>query len=150
MMLWLNAKLYWQETTIYKTNKDSIITKWNHDLGLSCFCKTDHPEMCLLMDEVSSDLSQKGDVHISGAKCTCGRGTNSEIKGHHIDKHFTLLDFVALIGDPLPCLVILASVQDTLIVEASIDPFFTQTCMSYFVEENGKSVPATGWSLVTI
>ena len=32
-----------------------------------------HPQNCLVVDEVGSDTSQKGDGHAGGAKYLCGR-----------------------------------------------------------------------------
>ena len=110
------------DTPIYSTNNGSIATKWSQKFGLHCTHKIDHPEMCLVVDEVGSDLSQKGDGHIGGAKYACEKGTHSQNKVQHTDKHFTLLGFIALTGEPVLCLVILAGVQEILSVESGIDP----------------------------
>ena len=115
------------EIPIYTTNNGSIATEWEEKFGLPCTHKIDHPEMCLVVDEVGSDLSQKGDGHIGGAKYACEKGTHAQNKVQHTDKHFTLLGFTALTGEPVLCLVILAGVQEVLSVESGIDPFVTQT-----------------------
>ena len=115
------------DTPIYTTNNGSIATEWNTKFGLPCTHKIDHPEMCLVVDEVGSDLSQKGDGHIGGAKYACEKGTHAQNKVQHTDKHFTLLGFTALTGEPVLCLVIFAGVQEALSLESGINPFVTQT-----------------------
>jgi hypothetical protein len=112
---------------MYAKNDGSIATEWNDKFGLPCTHQIDHPQMCLVVDEVGSDLSQKGDGHIGGAKYACEHGSHAQNKVQHTDKHFTLLGFTALTGEPVLCLVIIAGVKETLAVESGIDPFVTET-----------------------
>ena len=112
---------------VYETADGTPATEWKDVFGIPCTHKIDHPEMCLVVDEVGSDLSQKGDGHIGGSKYACERGTVPQNKVQHTDKHFTLLGFTALTGDPVLCLIIIAGVQESLSVESGIDPFVTQT-----------------------
>ena len=60
-----------------------------------------HPEMCLVVDEVSSNISQRGDGHIAGMKYCCEYGSIPNNKASHNDRHFTLLGFTALTGEPV-------------------------------------------------
>jgi len=136
------------DTPIYSTNNGSIATEWSQKFGLPCTHKIDYPEMCLVVDEVGADLSQKGDGHIGGAKYACEKGTHAQNKVQHTDKHFTLLGFTALTGEPVLCLVILAGVQEALSVESGIDPFVAQiygdASDDYFFDRNygpGKLYP---------
>ena len=115
------------ETPIYTINDGSIATTWKKKFELPCTHKIDHPELCLVVDEVTSDLSQKGDGHIGGAKDACEKGIHAQNKVQHTDKHFTLIGFTALTGESMLCLVILADIQEALSVEADINPFVTQT-----------------------
>ncbi len=39
--------------------------------GLPCTHTLKHPDMCLVVDEVGSNLSQKGDGHIGGTMYMC-------------------------------------------------------------------------------
>ena len=112
---------------VYENRDGGVATNWNDKFGMPCTHKIDHPEMCLVVDEVGSDLSQKGDGHIGGVKYACERGAVPQNKVQHTDKHFTLLGFTALTGDPVLCLVIIAGVREKLDVESGIDPFVTQT-----------------------
>ena len=73
-----------------------------------------HPENCLVVDEVGSDTSQKGDGHIGGAKYYCGRGWIHQNKSSANHKHFTMLGFTALSGQSVMCLVVIAGVQEKL------------------------------------
>ena len=59
---------------VYETVDWRPATDWNAKFGIPCTHKIDHPEMCLVVDEVGSDLSQKGDGQISGAKYACEKG----------------------------------------------------------------------------
>ena len=92
-----------------------------HKFGLRFFHKTDHLEICLVVNEVGSDLSQKGDRHIGGTRYACEKGIHAQNKGHDKDKSFILLRFTDLTTDPVPCLVILIDVSETMTVKAGIN-----------------------------
>ena len=64
-----------------------------------------------MVDEVGSNISQRGDGHIGGQKYVCEIGTVPQNKVSHNDCHFTVLDFTALDGSPVLCMVIIAGVQ---------------------------------------
>ena len=49
--------------------------------------------MCLTVNKVGSDLSQKGDDHIGGVKYAYEKGTVPQNKVQPIDKHFAILGF---------------------------------------------------------
>ena len=55
--------------------------------------------MCLVIDEVGADMSQKGDRHVGGTFYACEKGTYAQNKVQHTVKHFTLLGFAALSGE---------------------------------------------------
>ena len=59
---------------VYKAVHGNIAIGLKEKFGFPWTHKIDHPEMCLLVDEVGSDLSQKGDGHIGGAKYACEKG----------------------------------------------------------------------------
>ena len=80
-----------------------------------------HPEMCLVVDEVGSNISQRGDGHIGGQKYVCEIGTVPQNKVSHNDRHFTVLGFTALDGSPVLCMVIIAGVQQKYEVETGLD-----------------------------
>ena len=89
--------------------------------GTKCTHKLMHPDMCLVVDEVGSNLSQKGDGHVGGQKFVCQKGTVPQIKVQHSEKHFTLMGFTALNGDPVLCLIIVSGVRENLNIETGID-----------------------------
>ena len=60
---------------VYRTANGNIVIDLKEKFGVLCIHKIDHPEMCLVVDEVGSDSSQKGDGHIGGAKYACEKGT---------------------------------------------------------------------------
>ena len=59
----------------YETADGTPTTEWKDVFGIPCTHKIDHQEMCLVVDEVGSDLSQKGDGHIGGSKYAYEKGT---------------------------------------------------------------------------
>ena len=81
---------------------------------LKCTHQIIHPDMCLVVHEVGSNLSQKGDGHIGGQKYVCERVTVPQNKVEHRKSHFTLLGFTSLSGDPVLCVVIMAGVRGKL------------------------------------
>ena len=60
---------------VYKTSDGNIAIDWREKFGIQCTHNIYQPEMCLLIEEVGSDLSQKGYGHIGGAKYACEKGT---------------------------------------------------------------------------
>ena len=80
-----------------------------------------HPEMCLVVDEVGSNISQRGDGHIGGQKYMCEIGTVPQNKVSHNDRHFTVLGFTALDGSPVLCVIIIAGVKQLYEVETGLD-----------------------------
>ena len=106
-----------EDQPVYKTDDDEIVTDLKEKFGLPCIHKIDHPKMCLVVDEVGSDLSQKGDGHIGGVKYVFKKGTIPQNKVQNTDKHFTLLGFTALTGEPVHCVIIIAGSQQKLNIE---------------------------------
>ena len=74
-------------------------------------CKVTHdlirPEMCIVMDEVGGNTSQKGDGNKGGEKFIVPKGMIPQLKANAQDKHFTLLGLTTLGGDPVMCVIIL-------------------------------------------
>ena len=104
----------------FKDSKGNICDERNA-FGLKYTHHITHPEMCLVVDEVRSNLSQKGDSHIGGQKYTCEAGTIPQIKVQYSGKHFTLLSFTALSGAPVLCVIIIAGKMEDVCVETGID-----------------------------
>ena len=101
-----------------------------------------HPENCVVVDEVGSDTSQKGDGHIGGAKYYCARGWIPQNQASSNDKHFTVLGFTALNGKPVMCLVVIAGVHEKFEVECGINPDATEVGSrsdpDFFSKNQGK------------
>ena len=101
-----------------------------------------HLEMCLVVDEVGSDISQKGDRHIAGKKYVCEIDSIPKEQASHTDKHFTLLGFTALNGKPVLCLIIIAGIKELYEVETGIDidanPIGDLADSDYFIKNRGK------------
>jgi len=106
---------------------DDTTTNIKEAFGLPCTHKIIHPDMCLVVDEVGSNLSQKGDGHVGGRKVMCEKHCTPQEQVQHKEKHFTLLGFTALSGEPVLCLIIIAGVREKLSVETGIDPIAITT-----------------------
>ena len=106
-----------------------------------------HPEMCLVVDEVGCNISQRGDGHVRGTKFCCEIGSIPQNKASHNDRHFTCLGFTALSGEPVLCVVIIAGINDSYEVEVGIDtdaPIIGDPSDSNYLEINrgvGKLFP---------
>jgi hypothetical protein len=110
--------------------------------------KINFPEYCLIADELGGNISQKGNRHWGGAKYLYAKGSVLRKTTSNQDKHFTLLGFTALMGEPaIYCIIFARTIQNPHI-EASID--FTKNLIgdvdnSRFFETNfnkGKLFPA--------
>ena len=95
--------------------EDSVGCMVTHDLT--------HPEMCIVMDEVGGNTSQKGDGNNGGELHVCAKGMVPQQKASTKDKHFTLLGLTALNGDPVMCVVIFAGKRETKLYECGVDVF---------------------------
>ena len=59
----------------YKTVDGKVANTYSEEFGLPCTHMINHSEMCLVVDEVGSELSQKGDGHVGGSLYAYERGT---------------------------------------------------------------------------
>ena len=85
-----------------------------------------HPEMCLVMDEVGGNTSQKGDGSNGGELHICSVGMTPQQKACTKEKHFTLLGITALNGDPVMCVIIFAGKRENKLYECGMDVFAEQ------------------------
>ena len=58
---------------IYMDRDGNRTTNIEKAFGLPCTNNIKHPDMCLVVDEVGSNPSQKGYGHIDGRKVMCAR-----------------------------------------------------------------------------
>ena len=108
------------EVPVFRDCHDNVCEEMNA-FGLRCTHEIIHPDMCLVVDEVGSNLSQKGDGHIGGQKYVVERGTVPQNKVQHRDSHFTLLGFTALSGDPVLCVIVMAGKKENFGIETAIN-----------------------------
>ena len=109
------------DVPVYKDQDGNICDELN-SFGVKCTHEITQPDMCLVVDEVGSNLSQKGDGHIGGQKYVCERGSVPQNKVQHRDSHFTLLGFTALNGEPVLCVIVMAGKKEKFGIETGIDP----------------------------
>ena len=97
----------------------------NEELAFGC--KVTHnilrSDMILVMDEVGSDTSQKGDGAIGGEKFVCEKGTTPKENCSTKSKHWTLIGLTALDGTPVMCIIIFKGEQESTIHATGMDLF---------------------------
>ena len=109
----------WQDASgAAVAEEDAFGCRVTHDLQ--------YPEMCIVMDEVGGNTSQKGDGNNGGELHMCGVSMTPQQKASTKDKHFTLLGLTALNGDPVMCVVIFAGKRETKLYETGMDIFAEQ------------------------
>ena len=120
--------------------KDAFGCKVTHNLT--------HPEMCVVMDEVGGNTSQKGDGHIGGELLVCAKGMIPKKKVNTKDKHFTVLGLTALNGDAIMCVVIFAGIREQAVVDTGMDVFAQQegevSDDDFFINNSGKNKKIQG------
>ena len=107
---------------VYMDRDCNIAVNPDEYFGTKCTHLLDHPDLCIVVDEVGSNLSQKGDGHVGGQKFVCDKGYVPQIKVQHTERHFTFLGFTALSSEPVLCLIIISGMREHLNIETRIDP----------------------------
>ena len=78
-------------------------------------------DIMLMMDETGGNTSQKGDGFVGGEKLLCERGTVVRQKISVKDKHYTVLGLTNLDGETIMCIVIIAGIKRSVLVETGLD-----------------------------
>jgi hypothetical protein len=68
-----------------------------------------HPEKLLFVDEVSKNISQKGDGNPGGQKFMVAKEIRAKLQKSFRDNHFTVLGFTAADGRMVMCVIIIAA-----------------------------------------
>ena len=93
-------------------------------------CRVTHnftkPEMCIVMDEVGGNTSQKGDGQIGGELLVCAKGMMPQKRIHTSDRHWTLLGLTLLNGDAVMCVVVFSGKREQANMETGMDVFVEQ------------------------
>jgi len=136
------------EHPLWMNKEGQVVDKKEHAYGRKCTIEITHPDLCIVMDEVGSNTSQKGDGHIGGKKYICETGYVPQLKASKRDKHFTLLGLTTFAGTPLMCVVIIQGKNRIPQVETGIDTSVEDYIGSYddidFMKNNkgpGKRFP---------
>ena len=100
------------------------------------------PDICVCVDKVGGNTSQKCDGLMGGELLLTERGQIAQRKISTKNKHYILLGLTLLNGLPLMCVVIMAEEQPKAEVETGID-IFVESIGSidddyYFVKNYGK------------
>ena len=104
-------------------NKEGVEAGKEESFGCMVTHNLLYPEMCIVMDEVGGNTSQKGDGLKGGQLIICGKETIPQIKASTNDKHFTLLGLTALNGDPVMCVLIIEGKRESRLQECGMDIF---------------------------
>ena len=122
-MLRLNYK-----SPIWKDSYANICTE-EDSFGYKVTHALTHPEMCIVMDEVGGNISQKGDGHIWGKLLVCGKGIIPQNKNKIQkikDKHWVLLGITAFNGEPVICDIIFSGIRSQAMAETGMGIFAKQ------------------------
>ena len=105
---------FWMDTygSICEEN-DAAGFKVTHDIR--------HPDYFLVAYELGGNIRQKGDGHIGGTRLLCEKRSAPKKVSSNQDKHFALLTFTALNGEPIACVVTLSGVNQNPHVELGAD-----------------------------
>ena len=103
-------------------DKEGKIVEESEAYGCKATHRLNHPEYCVVLDEVGGNINMKGDGHIGGETYLCEPGVIPQQKSSRADKHFTLLGLTLLTGEPLMCVVIFAGKRRNPQYEMGVDP----------------------------
>ena len=105
---------------------------WMNDYGNEVLkngligCKVTHvlilPEMCIVMDEVGGNISQKGDGNNGGHIFVKKEWLHNK-KANLRDRHSTMLGLTTLSGDAVICVIIFSGKRGNGLLETGIDVF---------------------------
>jgi hypothetical protein len=103
-------------------DKDGNVTQDRKIIkGMKCRSELTKPDMCIVLDEVGSNLCMVNDGHIGGKRYVCQRGDEPKTPSTKKDKHFTCLGLTGLDGQPIMCVVIIDSKKRDLLVQTGVD-----------------------------
>ena len=68
---------------MFMDNAGNITEYYTKSFGVKVSHTITHLDICLVVDEAGSSLSQKGDGHIGGQMYICERGTIPQVKFQH-------------------------------------------------------------------
>ena len=106
----------WQDVNVTTCDViDAVGCKVTHELA--------HPKMCIVMDEVDGNTSQKGDGHIGGKLLVCGKGMVPQQKLSNKDKLWNLFGLPSLDGYPVMCVVVFAGERRSPLYETEMNVF---------------------------
>jgi len=93
----------------------------------ACGRKTEYelicPDKVLFVDEVGCNMSQKNDRNIGGEKFLVCPDSQAQIQLAFKDCHFTVLGFTAATGEPVLCVIVLASKTMKMDYIMGVNPF---------------------------
>ena len=102
-------------------DRDGNDCDFTKSFGFPVTHRIKHPDYCLVADEVGGNVSQKGDGNVGGTRFLCEKGSVPKQVTSNKDKHFTLLGFTALSGEPAMCCVVFSGKNQNPYVEAGCD-----------------------------
>jgi hypothetical protein len=79
-------------------------------------------DMCLVLDEVGSNLNMVSDGHVGGKRYICEKGDEPKTPSSKKEKHFTCLGLTSLSGEQVMCVVIVDSMKENLLIRTGVNP----------------------------
>ena len=93
VIVWLDNPEWQDHNMNVCDQKNAAGCRVAHDLA--------HPDMCIIIDEVGSHTSQRGDWYIRGKLLVCAKGVVLLHKSSTKDKDWTLFGLTTLNGNPV-------------------------------------------------
>ena len=101
----------------------------------------------VMMNETGGNTCQKGDGFVGGVRLLCKKGTVVRQKVIVKDKYYTVICLTNLNREPIICIIIIAGLKSSLIVETDVDiriDLVGTHCDINFMRDNvlpGKKIP---------
>jgi hypothetical protein len=83
--------------------------------------KLNHPDMCVVMDEVGCNINMTKDGHVNGTRFVVDKNDEAKQKASKKEKQFSCLGLTLLSGEPLMCVVIVDGKVDDLLIRSGVD-----------------------------
>jgi hypothetical protein len=90
-------------------------------IGMKVATKLNHPDMCVVMDEVGCNINMTKDGHVNGTRFVVDKNDEAKQKASKKEKHFTCLGLTLLSGELLMCVVIVDGKVDDLLIRTIVD-----------------------------
>ena len=109
------------DQSVWMNKEGQSVSRDDNDrIGMKVTIDIIRPDLCLLADEVGCNTCQKGDGHVGGKRLVCQKGCVPYKVTGKKDKHFTVMGFTNLAGEPILCVILITGKEDNFLVRTGI------------------------------